>query len=606
MKKYLSILLALVLILSMAACGDSNTGNAPAENPPEQSKPEEPQPQEPSFEKILRFISTTATTSANPFNNNGDVTDWIQGKLYQWSGEDREGLAQTASIIIPEMAAKEPYTKDGDPYTWYIELRNDLQWANGEKITADDYMFTWKTALDPKIMATYSSTANIAKNIIEIENAVAYYKQAAADTDVKWEDVGFKKIDDYTITLKCTQKYTSQEVMKHFQNRYCNLIYRPLWEANLSADGTSSDYGTSADKIMSCGAFVIDSWTPGAEVKYKKNPLFCGADRIKLDGAYCRVVTDDNTALELFQSGQIDYLALGTSSFEVYSEDPRTDKSHQGFVRSIQININNPDKPYLANVNFRRALYYATNRDMAAQLSHWTPAPYFLSLCYSMSTDGTPFRELPESKAYIPANNGYDPDLAREYFNKAMEETGWNGKVSLNLYYAEGTSGLKLISEYLINSWQEVFGADKFELTVTAAQQSAYSSLLRESKNAEGTNKWDLAWLSWNLGAAKISANNKFERYTSWTGTGFTKYANDVVDELYPQSITDEIRLDQEKLIAMTQEMEKSVIENVTELDVCEQVTYTIFSDRCIRPFKTCLLYNSYDYMRFDLAYGTE
>jgi oligopeptide transport system substrate-binding protein len=602
MKKAISLILAMILALGMlAGCGDqgSTQPSQGSDQPSQGSEAQQPEQQQPEFEKIFRYADTSSTQNCNPFNNNTSIVDYLQAKLYNYYGVENAATGTTKTVIRPELAAKEPYTKDGDDYTWYIELRQDLKWANGDPINADDFIYSWQEALNPNVK--YSATSSLAENQIAIENALDYYKQEPGSNAVKWEDVGLKKIDDYTLMVKCTQRYTAENVMRHFQMRYTSLVYKPIYEQCFNADKTENTYATSADTIMSCGPFELSSWTVGAERVFKKNPNYVYADEIKLDGMHVRVVSDDATALELFKAGEIAYLSLGTSSYEVYAEDPRTISGPGTTVRGIEFNFTHPTKKYLDDVRFRQALYFATDRDTIAKMTNNIAAPYFLPTVYSMSSDGTMLRDMDYAKSYLPANNGFDKEKAKALFDEIYNEYG---KIEVRLVYNEAVSALRLTSEYLQSSWEELFGKDRFSVQVIAMNNSEAVKQMRYAwQNEGGTDSWELCWGAWDLSAAVVSANRKFERYTSYNSNRFTAYHNDFIDEAYKQSITEEYRLDEDKLVKITLDMEKSLIENVDQLPVFQAQAFYIFSDRCVRPTKTRLNFVGFQFERFDLTH---
>ncbi len=63
----------------------------------------------------------------------------------------------TAAIIIPDLAAKEPYLVDDDGYVWRIELREDAKWQNGDPINADTFIYSFKMLLDPNLVNSLAS-----------------------------------------------------------------------------------------------------------------------------------------------------------------------------------------------------------------------------------------------------------------------------------------------------------------------------------------------------------------------------------------------------------------------------------------------------------------
>lgn len=581
-KRFAALGLAVTLLASsLGACSspsgtDPGGSSAPAQGQQTQASVNETagaEGSQPSGEKkIFNWSSTNSASNISPFEGNTEIIDYIHANLYRYVANE----ARDAAVLAPDLAAKEPYTEDG--YTWTIELNPEAKWANGDPINADTFMYSWKMALDPKI--SYATPSGLAKNFIEVAGAYDYYTQASTGVPVDWEDVGFKKVDDHTLTVTATEKYTAVDVMRHFQMRYTGPVYEPLYEAGMNSDRTATTYGTETDQIMSCGPFQLVSWTKGTERIFERNLNYVHADEIKLDGMDVRVVQDELTQLELFQNGEIDYLQLGSNGEERYGDDPRTYTYESGVVRGIEINFENPDKPYLNNLNFRKALYYGIDRSPVAKVTGNIPADYFLPTSYAMYADGTKFRDLPGASDYLKPNASYDPDLAKEYFEKALAETGVS-KVSLNLIYNEAVEDLRAASEYIQSSLTDVFGADKFELNIAAMNNSAAVELMRTSQQGP-TNGWDLCWGGWDLTAAVFYPNRKFEVYLSTDSRRFSQYNDKVLDELYAQSISEECRLDEKKRGEITVEMEKELLDQVLQVPVYQQVSKYIHSDRVI------------------------
>lgn len=572
MKKLAALALTATLALtSLTACGGNSTSSTASGGNSGATAT--------TSDNIFRWSSTASPTTVCPYENYTEIMEYIQAKLYRYiPNEAGDGLA-----LVPDLAEGEPTTEDG--YTWIIKINPDAKWANGDPINADTFMYSWQMALDPILL--YPASSGLARNIIDVVNAYDYYTQASTGVTVDWEDVGFKKVDDYTLSVTTTEKYTATQVMQHFQMRHTGPVYKDLFESGMDAGRTSSNYGTEAQYFMSSGPMKLVSWTKDAEAILEKNDYYVHADEVTLDGMNLRIVTDESTQLQLFQSGELDYIQLGTNGMEVYGEDPATYVYDASTIRELEVNFENPDKPYLNNVNFRKALYYAIDRETIAKLADYKPAPYFLPDTYSTYEDGTSFRSLPEAQAYIPENNGYDTDLAVEYFEKALAETG-TSKVELNLIYNESVAATRLASEYIQTSLTKIFGEDRFKMTLTAMQNSEAVSLMRTAQNGP-TNAWDLCWGAWDLTAAQYSPNRKFELYTSWDTRRYTQYNDPIIDELYPLSTTEEYRLDSDKMTDIVIQMEKAYLDNVDAIPVFQQVAYYRLSDRVIPASTKCL-----------------
>ena len=545
-----------------------------------------------SGQKIFYWSSTSAASNISPFEGNYEIVDYFHSNLYRYVPNETRDVA----VPAPDLAAKEPYSEDG--YTWIIEIDKNAKWANGDPINADTFLYSWQQALDPKL--TYATPSGLARNYIEVENAYAYYMQESTGVAVDWEEVGFKKVDDYTVSVKTMEKVTALDVMRHFQMRYTGPVYQPLYDECMNSDHTANSYGTEANLIMASGPFVLTSWTKGAERVFEKNSNYVHADEVKLDGMVVRVVQDELTQLEMFEQGSLDYLSLGSNGEAKYGDDPRVYVQETSVVREIEVNFENPDKPYLGNLNFRKALYYGIDRGPVAKVTGNIAADYFIPTSYQVYADGTMFRALPEAGGYLKENASYDPELAKEYFDKALEETGVS-KVSVNLIYNEAVEDLRAASETIQSSLTNLFGADRFEMNVTAMNNSAAVKLMRTSQNGP-TSDWDLCWGAWDLTAAAFYPNRKFEPYLSTDTRRFSQYNNTVIDELYTQSVSEECRLDEKKRAEVTIAMEKEFLDQVLAIPVYQQISKYMHSDRVVLAVDKRLTSLGFAWAYMDLA----
>src|SRR5699024_12794780 len=70
------------------------------------------------------------------------------------------------------------------------------------------------------------------------------------------------------------------------------------------------DYGTEADKILSNGAFILDSWEHDKGWTLKKNPDYWDADSVELDEVNVNVIKDKSTLVNLLETGVLDRIEL--------------------------------------------------------------------------------------------------------------------------------------------------------------------------------------------------------------------------------------------------------------------------------------------------------
>lgn len=569
MKKYfkrgLALVLTIVSVLGlMTGCGeDSKSGQGE------------------TTAKYINISTTAPQTTCNPYTSQAATDNTVVG--YMANGlygiipdpETRKG------VRVPIYAAAEPVDVNGDGTVWQMDVRPDAKWMNGEPITAATFMYSWKTCLDPNCV--FVAAGSLSNNMIKIKNAKAYYTQNSTGVPVAWEDVGIKQIDEDTLEVTLDGPYTKAEVMAHFSSQFSYPIYEPLFEAGMNSDHTETTYGTEKDQTMSCGPFYISEWIKGSEIRYEKNPNWPYADRIVVDGMVNRVVQDNNTQIQMFEAGELDYVGIGVDGLEKYEEDPRLIFATSNWIDMIDICSTNTEEPILANKNFKKALYHAMDRKTLANLTKNLPATWLVSNMAVAYTDGTFFRDLPFTQDYIDTeedNYGYDPKLAKELFDKAMEEEGLES-VELSFLYNSDSSGAKTAAQYLQEALANIFGADKFSLVLDGMPNAM---MLDIKKNTDkDPNAYELTFSRWSMATAKYQPIRALEVFTTSYKRKNAPYRNEEANKLFEYAMTAEVRMDEVKFAETTAAIEKSLLENYDTIPIMEETSYIMFSDHFVR-----------------------
>lgn len=584
MKRIVALILVMIMTVALFACGNDTTPSVEpsgTENTPTQPSgtentppPVTPEPEKPAEPKIYRSsMSGTPANAWAPMSNtaaSASLQGYLSGTLYATLPVDGKGA------IAPLLAAGEPVDVNGDGKTWNITISENAKWENGDAITADTFMYSFKTILDPKLVLPNAS--GLAKNIVNVVNASKYYTQVSDGTTVAWEDVGFKKVDDMTIQVTVKSACTPQHIMRHFATTTSAPVYQPLFESCLSSDGTTTTYGSAQDKIISSGVFKIKTWADGSVYEFEKNEHFCRNDLVKLDGVTISVIEDGGTELQLFEQGELDYITLDDAGRAKFGDDPRVATVPGRRVYSIEYNSANTEKPIINSENFRLALLYATNRVELGKLTNLPPATGLLSPTSTAKPDGTTFRELAAQAGYEPANNGYDPELAKQYFDKALQDVG-ESSVELTLLCNNGDR-LTTIAEYLQETWTALFGADKFTLKIDA-QPSAQAGELRKGWK-DNPNSYEITLTQWNLSGGDYDPITALRAYTTSYSARYAPYEYETLNTLYEEA--GNYMLDQDKRNELAMEMEKYILEHGIVTPLAYETTSCIYSDRMVPP----------------------
>ena len=202
-----------------------------------------------------------------------------------------EGLVrEQAGKVIPGMA--ESWTTSADGKTITFKIRKDAKWSDGSALTAHDFVYSWKRAIDPATASEYSW-------IWEYTNVVG--AQEAAEGNASVDDVGIRAVDDYTFEVKLknpTDYFVSLMSFYHFM---------PVKQSSVEA-GADGAWAKDPELAVSNGPFHLTSYTIGDGLTLEKNPYYWAADDVKIDVINVKFIDDQSTAYTAYKAGEFDFL----------------------------------------------------------------------------------------------------------------------------------------------------------------------------------------------------------------------------------------------------------------------------------------------------------
>jgi oligopeptide transport system substrate-binding protein len=360
-----------------------------------------------------------------PQLNSSLSTDQVSGSVL---GHVIEGLLRydENNRLAPAVAERWEVREHGATF-W---LREDARWSDGEPVTAHDFVFGWKTGLDPANASEYAFILYAIKN-----------GEAINKGEMPLESLGVRAIDDHTLEVEF------ERPLAYFDKLVAFSTYAPIREDFYRA--TQGAYGADADKLLYNGPFVISSWVHGASLKMDRNPLYWDKDRAKLDAIdFAYITSDANATLNLFKDNKIAYASLQSENLNNAMELRwQIDRFMDGSVFYIEFN-HREGRP-TANHHLRKALQLAT--DSAELVYKVTKLPGYLpgeSLfpVWLKGVDGFLREEYPANYPTM------DVEKARWHLAKAKEELGIDEFPPLVLL-----SGDNPISSIQSEYYQQVF-----------------------------------------------------------------------------------------------------------------------------------------------------
>lgn len=482
-KFYLFTVLTLALALVLSACG---TGD----------KKESASKGSSSADQVLNMIEPTEIPT-------GDPTLATDSASFIVIGQTMEGLytLNDKDLPVPAIADGKPeVSKDGTVYTF--KLRKDAKWANGEPVTANDFVFSWRRAVDPNTGAQYAYMfADVVKNASAIMEGKA-----------KPEDLGVKAIDDNTLEV------TLEQPVPYLDSLLAFGTFVPLNEKFVKEKGDK--FGTNSDNMLANGPFKLAKWDgTGLTWKYEKNDKYYDKDAVKLKEINVQVSKTPNTAVNLYNTGKVDRTgALSAEYAKQYANSKDAVKMVESSSWYLKFNqLRNGKETPLANVNIRKGLAMAFDKKAYTEtvLSNGS-FPSNGLVPKGVAKDPSGEKDFRDESGDLST---YDPKQAKEYWEKGLKELGVKS-LELELL-SDDTENAKKTSEFFQDQLQKNLPGLKVKLTNVPFK-------IRLQKQDQ--QDYDIQMAGW--GADYLDAMTYLDLFVTNGGNNKAGYSNKKYDQL--------------------------------------------------------------------------
>lgn len=380
MKKIISLLLALVMVLGMVACGN----NAPVEtNPTENQGPVSGGENTPPAVGTPEEIDNTLHL-AHLVEGNGDKIkyvwnnpEFIGGLLYRTLF-----TAETDLVTLKDNLASADYTVSEDGLVYTINFLGG-KWSDGTDLTLDDVVFSIGANLK---VATSNGIYTGAFN--KIEGAEAW-KSGEADS------LTGLAVDGNTLTITLTAPHsTLPQVLAQFA-----ILPAHCFEG---ADLLELHNNAYWSQPVTSGMFTVGEMNPGNYYTLVRNEYYEGTAP-KIEKVVVNLVADMITAA---QAGLVD--VTNTNSVDMINELNKLDYMTMYpvdilFFRYFICNMEGVDgnqNPPMQDVRVRQAILHAIDRETLAE-------SLFPGLAH-VSNMGREYEYNPELAKQLLEEAGYD------------------------------------------------------------------------------------------------------------------------------------------------------------------------------------------------------
>jgi oligopeptide transport system substrate-binding protein len=201
-----------------------------------------------------------------------------------------EGLTvyDAAGNVIPGIAESWKISDDGLTYTF--KLRPNAKWSNGEPVTANDFVYSFRRIEDPKTAANYATI------LYPIKNAEAI-NTPKADKPMATDQLGMKAVDDKTLEI------TLERPTPYFLELLAHQTALPVYPAGLEKYGEAF---VKPGNMVSDGAYMLSENVANDHITLVKNPHYYDAANVKIDKVIYYPTEDQAAAIRRFEAGELD------------------------------------------------------------------------------------------------------------------------------------------------------------------------------------------------------------------------------------------------------------------------------------------------------------
>ncbi|MEG2428873.1 MAG: ABC transporter substrate-binding protein [Oscillospiraceae bacterium] len=213
-----------------------------------------------------------------------------------------EGLLALDNNGKIQKATASSYEMSPDKLTYTFTINKDAKWANGEKVTAKDFLFTFQRLLLKTTNSPYS------KLFFCIKNA-----KLAFDNPEKMSQLGVTAPSNDKLIINLSSP----------SDNFLKLLTMPCAVAcnQKYFESTRGKYGLEANTTISNGAFTVDSWQHKKSIRLTKNDEYYAKKDVKVSFVSLFI---DTTIRKINQSQPT---SSSTSSKPNKNEEPLQDNT---------------------------------------------------------------------------------------------------------------------------------------------------------------------------------------------------------------------------------------------------------------------------------------
>jgi len=294
---------------------------------------------------------------------------------------------------IPGTAESWSISDDGKEYIF--KLNKNAKWSNGDPVTADDFVWSWKRILTASLGSQYPDM---------LYYLVGAYEYHNGQID-NFDEVGVKALDTHTL------KVNLKNPTPFFIGLLSHYSTWPVHKETVLKHGDIDDRNgewTRPGNFVCNGPFQLKTWELNNKIVVEKNPHYYDASMVRLNEIHYYPVSNVMTEDRMFRARQLHLTSsMPTQKCPIYIEEKNPNLKIDPYMGTYFYRINTENET-LSDVRVRKALAYSIDRQLLVdKVTQCGQIP-----AYSFTPPG--------SNGYQPSTEiPYDPVLAKQLLAEA-------------------------------------------------------------------------------------------------------------------------------------------------------------------------------------------
>jgi ABC-type oligopeptide transport system substrate-binding subunit/transcriptional regulator with XRE-family HTH domain len=252
--------------------------------------------------------------------------------------------------VVPDVAQRWEVLDAG--HTYIFQLRDDVYWSDGMPVTAADFEFTFKRALEPATGAPVAGTL-----LYGIRGARAFHQGQVRDAS----QVGVYARDDTTLVIEL------DEPAIYFLNDLAYYVLLPVPRHVVEAHGAA---WAEPERIVTNGPFRLAEWRRGESMILVRNPAYHGQFTGNVERVELALGADLATHFALYDADRLDLVHnwfFASAEIDRLRQRHPSDYTSRPRYATIYLCFDITHPPF-DDARVRRAFAMAAERTMPAEL----------------------------------------------------------------------------------------------------------------------------------------------------------------------------------------------------------------------------------------------